>query len=339
MQNKGYGRENVIIFGLNENVKEAIRRFEEFPELGYQIKDTIIKQDNSNGKVNNNFYVQLQEIIKEKKVDHIFLTDSHFARTDISEILNIAVKNNTKVKILSNESDEILACSRIHDVTGISLYVPKRYRIEAVNKVLKRSFDIIASSILIIAISPLFFVISLLILVESRGKGSIIFRQKRALAKGAKEFYFYKFRSMIVNADELKEQLANLNESNGALFKIKDDPRITKVGKFIRKWSLDELPQLFNVLKGDMSLVGPRPLPISDFEKLNFDNNVQRFYTKRAEAKPGITGLWQISGRSKLGFEDMILLDLYYIENQSILFDIELLFETVPAVLFGRGAY
>jgi lipopolysaccharide/colanic/teichoic acid biosynthesis glycosyltransferase len=137
----------------------------------------------------------------------------------------------------------------------------------------------------------------------------------------------------------MKESLFEMNESEGALFKIKNDPRITKVGKIIRKFSIDELPQFINVLKGEMSIVGPRPLPVEDLEKVEETKEFWKSIKDREKVKPGITGLWQISGRSKVGFRDMIWLDLYYVENQSLLFDLEIIFATIPVVLFGKGAY
>jgi lipopolysaccharide/colanic/teichoic acid biosynthesis glycosyltransferase len=120
---------------------------------------------------------------------------------------------------------------------------------------------------------------------------------------------------------------------------MKDDPRVTNVGRFIRRFSIDELPQLINVLKGDMSLVGPRPLPVADFQRINVDDELGGYFRQRARVKPGMTGLWQVSGRSELGFRDMVLLDLYYIEHQSLLFDFEILAQTVPVVVLGKGAY
>ena len=144
---------------------------------------------------------------------------------------------------------------------------------------------------------------------------------------------------MVKQADEIKETLMDQNEASGALFKMKNDPRITRIGRIIRKISIDELPQLFNVFMGDMSLVGPRPLPIEDSENSDMDDKFWEAIKDRAKVKPGITGLWQISGRSNIAFNEMVLLDLYYIEHQSLLFDLEILFETIPAVLFGRGAY
>jgi lipopolysaccharide/colanic/teichoic acid biosynthesis glycosyltransferase len=167
----------------------------------------------------------------------------------------------------------------------------------------------------------------------------IIFTQKRALIKGKNEFQFIKFRSMIKSAESKQSDLYKFNEVTGGLFLMKDDPRITKVGRILRKYSLDELPQLFNVLLGDMSLVGPRPLSIADLSNISTENKLDGYYKLRANAKPGITGLWQISGRREINFREMVLLDLYYIENQSLLFDLEIIFATLPVVLFGKGAY
>ena len=197
---------------------------------------------------------------------------------------------------------------------------------------IKRVFDIVGAATAILILSPVFVGTALAILMESGGP--IFFKQKRSGTKGGRGFYFYKFRSMIKNADELKESLYNNNETDGALFKMKNDPRRTKVGRFIRRYSIDELPQLFNVLKGDMSLVGPRPLPVKDFDKVKEEPEFWDAIKDREKLKPGITGLWQISGRSHIGFREMVLLDLYYIENQSLLFDLEIMFATVPVVLF-----
>ena len=144
---------------------------------------------------------------------------------------------------------------------------------------------------------------------------------------------------MYRNADQIKQELMAKNESNGALFKIKKDPRITFFGRVIRKLSLDEVPQFLNVLKGEMSIVGPRPLPVKDFEIMKDVGMSIDWHKQRGNVKPGITGLWQISGRSNLSFEEMLLLDLYYIEHQSIFFDLEILFETIPTVFLGKGAY
>lgn len=189
----------------------------------------------------------------------------------------------------------------------------------------KRVIDIIGSLIGLIILSPILIVIGILIKLES--KGPIIFSQKRIGLNG-KEFNMYKLRSMVCNAEDLKETLAEQNEMSGPMFKMKDDPRITRVGKFIRKTSIDELPQLINVLKGDMSLVGPRP---------SLPNEVKKFESwmlKRLDVKPGLTCYWQVMGRNNIDFENWMKLDVKYVNERSFLLDIKLIFKTF-FVLFG----
>jgi exopolysaccharide biosynthesis polyprenyl glycosylphosphotransferase len=192
-------------------------------------------------------------------------------------------------------------------------------------EVIKRVIDVVCSFVGVLVLSPLFVVIA--IIIKFTSKGPVFFSQKR-VGRDGKEFKMYKFRSMVVNAEELKEKLVAQNEMSGPMFKMKDDPRVTKVGKFIRKTSIDELPQLFNVLKGDMSLVGPRPsLPkeVAQFEDWMY---------RRLEVKPGLTCYWQVSGRNNIDFEDWMKLDIKYVDERSTWIDIKLIFKTV-GVLFG----
>lgn len=192
-------------------------------------------------------------------------------------------------------------------------------------EIIKRLIDIICSFMGLLAFSPLFIIIA--IIIKFTSKGPVFFSQKR-VGKYGREFDMYKFRSMVVNAEELKEKLAAQNEMSGPMFKMKDDPRVTKVGKFIRKTSLDELPQLWNVIKGDMSLVGPRPsLPK---EVAQFEDWMHR----RLEVKPGLTCYWQVSGRNNIDFEDWMKLDIRYVEERNLFVDIKLIFKTI-FVLFG----
>jgi exopolysaccharide biosynthesis polyprenyl glycosylphosphotransferase len=208
--------------------------------------------------------------------------------------------------------------------------INRHHRVAVNNKkgylIAKRIMDICGALIGLICLSWLFLIVALLIKLEDP-KGPVFFKQVR-VGKEGKEFYMYKFRSMVTNAEELLESLLPLNETTGAMFKMKNDPRVTKVGKFIRKTSIDELPQLWNVLKGDMSLVGPRPpLPREVAQYTEYDK-------QRLLVTPGCTGLWQISGRSNVGFKEMVELDLQYIRNRSILFDLKIILKTV-LVLFG----
>ncbi|WP_246055417.1 sugar transferase [Pseudalkalibacillus caeni] len=196
---------------------------------------------------------------------------------------------------------------------------------------LKRTLDFAGALFGLILLFPLFLIVGLLIKIEDP-KGPVFFKQKRTGLNG-EEFYMYKFRSMVSNAEELLAQLLDKNETTGAMFKMKDDPRVTKIGKYIRKTSIDELPQLWNVFKGDMSLVGPRPpLPREVEEYADFDK-------QRLLVKPGCTGLWQVSGRSNIGFDEMVELDLQYIANRSVWYDFKLIFITVFVLFGSKDAY
>jgi exopolysaccharide biosynthesis polyprenyl glycosylphosphotransferase len=198
-------------------------------------------------------------------------------------------------------------------------------------KYCKRALDILIILLSTPFIIPFLLFIALLIKLES--KGSVIFKQKRVGFNG-KEFDFYKFRSMYSDAEDTKKSLMSKNESSdGVIFKIKNDPRVTRVGRIIRKLSIDELPQLYNVLRGDMTLVGPRPPVPTEVRKYSLDD------FKRLEVTPGITCLWQVSGRSDIPFNKQVKLDVTYIRNSSIISDLVILVKTVPAVLLGKGAY
>lgn len=195
---------------------------------------------------------------------------------------------------------------------------------------LKRLIDIVGSATGLLLLSPVFLFIYLAIRIED---GPPAFFSQERVGKLGVPFKMYKFRSMVKNAESIRNELEDLNETGGIIFKIKRDPRITRVGHFMRRYSLDELPQLYNVFKGDMSLVGPRPHPITDVSKYSLEHR------RRFEITPGITCFWQVSGRSEIGFEKQVDLDLQYIQSQSFWLDIILLLKTIPAVIFGRGAY
>lgn len=195
----------------------------------------------------------------------------------------------------------------------------------------KRCVDIVGSLCGLILLSFIFLIVGLLIKIEDP-KGKVFFKQLR-VGKNGKEFNMYKFRSMAADAEDKLSELLALNQVSGAMFKMKDDPRVTKVGKFIRKTSIDELPQLFNVLKGDMSLVGPRPpLPREVKEYSAYDK-------QRLLVVPGCTGIWQVSGRSNVGFSEMVEMDIFYISNQNLLLDLKIIFKTVGVLFGSRDAF
>jgi lipopolysaccharide/colanic/teichoic acid biosynthesis glycosyltransferase len=198
------------------------------------------------------------------------------------------------------------------------------------NKIAKKTIDLVLGSIGFLLSLPLWAIIALAIKLNSRGP--IFFRQKRSGYYG-KVFTMLKFRSMVADAEDQYQELAHLNEeSTGLIIKIPDDPRVTSVGKVLRKFSLDEIPQFLNVIKGNMSLIGPRPPSPSEYERYN---NLQR---RRLEAKPGLTGLWQVSGRKDTDFDFMVKKDIEYIEHQSLGLDLRILLKTIPVVFVGRGA-
>lgn len=346
-QKFGLGISKTIIISNHLTDGKIIKRFFGFPELGYRVSGYI--SFNGSDEKYKPWYKsdELEDIIKKEKIDTVFIVnenvDSIFdlnkelVTNGLAHIAAICQKHNIKLKILSPETESILRFAYIRDIGGIPLFIPNAERVEKFKYWLKRIFDIAATSLLILLLSPVYIITALAILIEDGFP--IVFKQKRALVSGKNEFDFLKFRSMTKDAESKQQELYEQNQTSGGLFLLENDPRVTKVGKFIRKYSIDELPQLFNVLKGNMSLVGPRPLSISDLNRISPENSLGGYYVLRSNTKPGVTGLWQISGRRDVSFKEMVLLDLYYIENQSLFLDLEILFETVPVVLFGRGGY
>jgi exopolysaccharide biosynthesis polyprenyl glycosylphosphotransferase len=201
---------------------------------------------------------------------------------------------------------------------------------EPYRRLVKRPLDVAASLVGLLLLSPVFLVLAIIIKLDSRG--SVFFRQQR-VGKDGSTFDFYKFRSMVQEAEELKKRLLHLNEVDGPAFKISDDPRVTRIGKLMRRTSIDELPQLWNVLRGDMSLVGPRPPLPCEVE------HYETWQREKLRVVPGITCLWQISGRSHIGFTEWMRLDIEYIRKQSFGLDLKILARTLPAVVSRRGAY
>ena len=208
--------------------------------------------------------------------------------------------------------------------------LPKYRTNIAVVRFVTMTFDIVLTTAGLLVLLPVLMILALIIKTDS--PGSVLFKQRR-VGRNGQEFWFYKFRSMVVDAEAKRAALLSNNEASGPLFKMKNDPRITRSGRVLRRYSLDELPQLLNVLKFDMSLVGPRPALPSEVAKYTSEQ------LRRLEVKPGITGLWQVSGRSDLTFERAIELDIEFIERESVLLYLVILIRTIPAVLLGRGAY
>ena len=268
-------------------------------------------------------------LLGERAVDEVIATDGIGDR-DLLELVEQAHAHGVKVRV-APRTTELLA-HRVHYVPGqggplLELRPPA---LVGLDWAAKRTFDVVTSALVLLLGLPLWLLIAAAIRLDSRGP---ILHRDRRVGLGERAFAMLKFRTMYEDAAERQPQLEAANEADGALFKLRDDPRVTRVGRLLRRFSLDEIPQVLNVLRGEMSLVGPRPLPLRDFTQL------EPWHRKRYLVLPGMTGLWQIGGRSDLSFDELVRLDFYYLDNWSIWLDISILLKTLPAVLARRGAY
>lgn len=276
---------------------------------------------------------QIDRLISDNSADMLIMAERRLTAGQIMQILEKCAEHNIPAKILSEKLFVVVHQARIrsdliHGIPLLHFGAPSDSRCR---DMVQRTADIASSMLLLILVSPILIVTALAIRLTS--KGSVLFRQER-IGVNRKPFTMLKFRTMHNRADELVAQLEEFNESGDGLFKIRNDPRTTRIGRFLRRFSLDELPQLVNVLKGDMSIIGPRPLPRRDFE-----GYYENWHYSRHDGLPGITCLWQVSGRSDLDFHNMCILDVYYLRNRNWVLNLRILFRTVHAVLFARGAY
>jgi exopolysaccharide biosynthesis polyprenyl glycosylphosphotransferase len=264
------------------------------------------------------------------EIDEVLITDPDFPQERALALIDSCHRAGVRVRVAPSTMEILM--DRVEFVPGqtLPLFELKPPVFDGIDFVLKRAFDIVVSTLLLVFLSPFLALIALAVKVTSRGP--VVYRSLRP-GIGGETFACFKFRTMYENADERQGELEPHNEKAGPIFKIKDDPRVTPVGRMLRRWSLDELPQLFNVLRNEMSLVGPRPLPMRDYERL------EDWHRKRYLVLPGMTGLWQVAGRSDLTFDDLVRLDFYYLENWSIWLDITILIKTPFAVFSRRGAY
>jgi exopolysaccharide biosynthesis polyprenyl glycosylphosphotransferase len=273
---------------------------------------------------------QVPHILREQDVNELIVTDGGFSEEELFQLVEEAHRYGVRVKVAPRTTDLLLQRAEYIPGEGAPLFELRPPAFAGWQWGVKRSFDVVVSTAVIVVGSPLWAAIAGLIKFTS--PGPVFYRDQR-IGLGDRPFGMMKFRTMYEDAAERQGTLEAANEASGPLFKIKDDPRVTRVGRFLRRFSLDELPQVLNVIWGEMSLVGPRPLPIRDYDQL------QEWHRRRYLVLPGMTGLWQVSGRIDLSFDDLVRLDFYYIENWSIWLDISILAKTLPAVLARRGAY
>ncbi len=269
-------------------------------------------------------------VVERNRVDEVIIADPAFPEQQALELVDACHQRGVRVHVAPSTMEILIHRAEFVPGQSVPLFELKPPVFEGFDYVVKRGFDIVVATLLLIVLMPALTAIA--IAVELSSRGPIIYRSLRPGIGGA-AFACLKFRTMYSDADQRQADLESLNEATGALFKMRDDPRMTPVGRFLRRYSLDELPQLFNVVRGQMSLVGPRPLPQRDFERL------EEWHKKRYLVTPGITGLWQVSGRSELDFDDLVRLDFLYLERWSVFLDLSILVKTVPAVFSRRGAF
>ena len=323
---RGLGQTPVVVVGREED-RARVRRMMERSPGAYSLAGEVRFGDGGAGVD----LAALRETLERTGARGVILVGAELLPDEeFLELLRSVRLRGVPLQVVPGA----LALMRSRPVVSRSVGLPLlevRYpQLDNTQRALKRALDVTVSVGGLVLLSPLFLVVTVAIRLGS--PGPVLFRQKRIGADG-KVFICYMFRSMHEGAERLQEELEPRNEAGGPVFKMRDDPRVTPVGRFLRRWSLDELPQLINVLKGEMSLVGPRPLPLRDFELM------EEAHKRRLGAVPGMTGYWQISGRSNLSFEEMVRLDLYYIENWSLSFDVKIILRTLGAVLRREGAY
>jgi len=330
---KGLNLKNIIIIADEEN-ESFIENIAGHREFGYNITMIISDSERLHKKFSSSIKVvkktmSLSCLIKAQIVDEVFYCKNNFNSQEVQHIMNACKEVGVVFRLNSQLINLSSAPSEIHHFDSIPFITYQNKPSNEFALSWKYVFDFTFSFIVILLWMPIFILIGTLIKLTS--KGPIIFKQKRVGLHG-REFYIYKFRTMLVDAEKMQAQIMHQNEASGPVFKIKNDPRINKVGKFLRKTSMDELPQFFNVLKGDMSLVGPRP-PI-----MNEVNQYKPWQLRRLSMRPGITCTWQIMPhRNKVSFEDWMKLDLQYIDNWSLQQDFLLTFKTIRAVVMGSG--
>ena len=332
---RGVGSRRALIYGAGKSGRILLNQIKLHPEFGYSAVGFVDDDPAKKGKTFEGVKVlgpleKLPKIIVSHDVDEVLIAIPSAPHRHILNVVFDLRERQIPFMVIADLFELVTRRVSVMQIGSIPLLRLWRSPLEGWQGYIKRSIDIAGSLAGIIIPLPIWLLIIILIKLDSRGP--VFYRQER-LGKDGRPFRIFKFRSMVIGADEMLPELANFNEMDGPIFKIKKDPRITRVGRILRKFSIDEFPQLLNVLKGDMSLVGPRPPIPDEVEKY------ERWQMKRLTVPQGLTGLWQVSGRNLLTFEEMVRLDIYYIENWSLWLDLKILLKTIPVVVLMRGAY
>jgi exopolysaccharide biosynthesis polyprenyl glycosylphosphotransferase len=335
LMKSGWGVKNALIIGNSQTARDIIDQLALHHTFGYKIVGILTENSQDlnfsyRGIKAIGLSGECDRVVRQYEVSQVFIPDLSGELTDYNLLIASCRRLDVEVRVVSHQTDLLARVAGIYDMAGISLLERRGRTLTTVYAILKRAGDILASGMGLVVCSPFFAVIAAVIRLDS--PGAVFFKQER-VKKGGKPFQLYKFRTMFLGSEGIKDELAGQNELEGPIFKTRQDPRITRAGRWLRRLSLDELPQLINVFKGEMSLVGPRPPLPSEVE------HYQEWHKYRLNGPQGMTGLWQVSGRSELSFEEMVLLDIYYLEYSSPLMDLEILIKTIPAVITAKGAY
>ena len=335
MRQTGRGVDRVLIIGAGEVGRAVMRNIIAEPELGYRVigflDDDPTKASTDIGPIKALGPIEnVPQVVKDNAIDVVMVTLPWQYHRKIIRLVGEAEHIGVRAAVVPDLFQLSMGGVQVEEINGIPLISIKQTTLTGMNQVIKRVFDLLITVPALMVSAPVWLLAALAIRLDS--PGPILFRQVR-VGRHGEPFVFYKFRSMRQDAEAELEKLRELNEASGPLFKIRDDPRQTRVGRFIRRTSIDELPQFLNVLRGEMSLVGPRPGLPSEVAQY------QDWQRRRLDIQPGITGLWQVRGRSDLTFDEMVMLDIYYGENWSLGTDVQILVRTVPQALFGDGAY
>jgi len=324
----------ILIIGAEESALHIAQNIEKHKDLGLRVLGFLSTSEANpppmlNGYPVLGFAQNLPEILEKEVVDEVIFAISQEELKKMEDLFLLCEERGITARMTINFFPHVIAKTRLEELDGLRLLTFATTPENELLLFLRRGLDVAGSLLMLIITSPLIVLLTLLIRLET--PGPVIYRQVRCGLNGRK-FTLYKFRSMVQDAEKRQGELAVFNLMSGPVFKMRDDPRITRVGRFLRRTSLDELPQLINVLKGDMSFVGPRPPIPEEVEKY------KGWQRRRLSMKPGITGLWQVSGRNQIDFENWMKLDLEYIDKWSLWLDLKILLKTIPVVLLGKGA-
>ncbi len=339
---QGRDSRNMLIVGSNQRAIEFAKNIQSRPELGYRIIGFADEEWAGLSEMQNHGWKlvcsldELRDFLRRSVVDEVVLTIPLRSFHDLaSSVAAMCEQQGIILRVLSDLFNLKQNVPSVEEIDRATLVAHSGALMDGWPLIIKRTLDFVLSLLLLIALAPA--LVATAIAIKLTSPGPVFFRQKR-IGLNKRIFNIYKFRTMVVDAEQKLAQIEHLNEVTGPVFKIKNDPRITPIGKFLRKTSIDELPQLFNVFRGDMSLVGPRPLQLRDYELFTDAGEGDDWQRRRFSVRPGITCLWQVNGRSSLPFHRWMELDLEYVTHWSLWLDLEILAKTIPAVLRGAGA-